>query len=221
MDDLNFILASASPRRKELLSWTGLLFSTRPVDTNETPREDELPSAYVARLAQEKATLAAQQNHAVWVLGSDTTVADGSDILGKPANPAQALEMLHRLSGRVHQVSTALALWHVPSAALTVEVCTSFVPMRKFSEAEIISYVASGDPMDKAGAYGIQNRDFHPVENFLGCFANVMGFPLCHFARLCKNLNISLPVDIPSSCQAHLQYSCPVFSNILSGQRVG
>jgi septum formation protein len=93
--------------------------------------------------------------------------------------------------------------------------------MRPYSDEEIDVYVASGDPLDKAGAYAIQHADFHPVENFSGCYASVMGLPLCHLVRTLCKMGIAPPADVPAACQAHLQYTCPISAAILRGETIG
>ena len=215
------MLASGSPRRKELLSWLDLPFETCSVDIDESPLNGEEPDLYVLRLSSLKAKEASRKNPGYCVLGSDTTVADGKLILGKPENPEQAVQMLESLRGRSHQVYTAVSFIDRSSNRKESILCCSKVPMREYSEEEIKTYVASGDPLDKAGAYGIQNRDFHPVENFSGCFANVMGLPICHLLRLFLSWGILVEKDISALCKTHLQYTCSISSKILSGQDLG
>ena len=215
------LLASGSPRRRELLSWLDLPFEVCSVDIDESPVNGEEPDRYVLRLSNLKAKKASAANPAYWVLGSDTTVADGQMILGKPGGPEQAEKMLLSLRGRCHQVYTAISVVDMSSNRIESTLCSSKVPMRKYSEEEINAYIASGDPLDKAGAYGIQNRDFHPVENFSGCFANVMGLPVCHLVRLLHSWGVLVEKDVSALCKTHLQYTCSISSRILSGQDLG
>ena len=221
----DIILASNSPRRRQLLAWTGWTFTISPVEIDEDPHPGEAPDLYVSRLAQAKGRVRAQQAPpGSLVLAADTTVADGMDVLGKPSDPEDAAQMLRRLRGHTHQVYTALSLVTAGSPAgdqSTSERCATNVPMRAYSEAEIAAYVATGDPLDKAGAYAIQHPGFHPVENFRGCFASVMGLPLCHLARAMTRLGFTPPNDIAAVCQANLEYACPVTRAILRGEDAG
>jgi predicted house-cleaning NTP pyrophosphatase (Maf/HAM1 superfamily) len=126
--------------------------------------------------------------------------------------------MLTQLRGRLHHVYTAVSLLDGQSGELDTVIACSPVHMRNYGDEEIAAYIASGDPFDKAGAYGIQNADFHPAEGFDHCFANVMGLPLCHLARLMRQRGIEPPADVPAACQSHLGYDCPVFEQILRGE---
>jgi septum formation protein len=216
------ILASTSPRRRQLLAWTGWAFTVAPVEIDETPHPGEAPDLYVSRLALAKGEVRSRQSPAgSLILAADTTVADGMSVLGKPADPLDAIQMLKRLRGRTHQVYTALALVTTGSSQATSERCASDVPMRAYSDEEIAAYVATGDPLDKAGAYAIQHPGFHPVENFQGCYASVMGLPLCHLVRAMAHLGFTPPYDVPAVCQANLEYDCPVTRAILRGEDAG
>jgi septum formation protein len=216
------VLASNSPRRREILSWTGLEYSVHPADIDESRIPDEPAEDYVMRLAERKAQVSASfAPFNGMVLAADTTVADGNDLLGKPASPEAAREMLLRLRGRTHQVHTAIVIY-IPSRGIRRQViCSTDVHMRKYDESEIAAYIKTGDPLDKAGAYGIQHPDFRPVIKFSGCFASVMGFPLCHFERLLRMMGFGERKEIPYVCQEHLSYSCPIFKNVLKGETVG
>lgn len=217
-----WILASNSPRRKELLGLFGQPISIVPADIDESEMEGEAPGDYVKRLAHIKAEVIAKRfPEAPIIIAADTTVADQAEILGKPVDEQDAQRMLLQLRGRKHQVYTAISLV-VPAKNLWVEeLCLSQVPMRHYQDAEIETYVASGDPMDKAGAYAIQHRGFHPVESFAGCFASVMGLPLCHLARGLTLLSLMPEVEINLACQRYLQYDCPVAELILAGEDIG
>jgi MAF protein len=209
------LLASNSPRRRELLSLTGWDFRVLPADIDETQRPEEDPCDYAMRMAIEKARAAAP--HAAEdeiVVAADTVVVDGGAILGKPATPEEAARTLRILRGHVHQVYTALAALRPVDQVMVTDLCETEVRMRAYTDAEIEDYVSSGDPMDKAGAYGIQHRDFNPVENVAGCYASVMGLPLCHLARTLRRLGQPPRTDVPATCQAALSYDCPVFENI-------
>ncbi len=217
------ILASNSPRRRQMLAWTGWAFEVDAADLNEEPLPGEPPAEYVLRLAGEKARTVAEHysGQPVVVLAADTTVADGSQLLGKPADTDEARAMLRRLRGRTHQVYTALALMDVQRSALAQDVCVSQVPMRNYSDEEIEAYIGSGDPFDKAGGYAIQHAQFRPVIHFSGCFASVMGLPLCHLQRLAARLDLLPTRDVPQTCQSNLQYPCPIWQAVLNGESLG
>ncbi len=220
--DLKITLASNSPRRRQLLGWLGIDFVSQPADIDESPLPGEAPRPYVLRLAEGKArTAALQQPAANLVLAADTIVADGSALLGKPAGAAGAREMLSALRGRVHQVHTALALLEPQSGRLQTELCSTDVPMREYSDGEMDAYIASGDPLDKAGAYAIQNAAFHPVEHFSGCYASVMGLPMCHLLRALRRQGDAPAVDVARICRENLKYDCPITEAVLRGEEIG
>lgn len=210
------ILASNSPRRRQLLSLGGWDFLVSVADVDETPLENEPPADYVLRLAEAKARATASHldgNHVV--LAADTTVVDGQEILGKPADEADAIRMLTQLRGRTHQVYTGVALLRMSDGLLLIDLCVTDVPMRSYSDEEIRAYVASGDPLDKAGAYAIQHAGFHPVAGMDGCFASVMGLPLCHILWMVRTMGIQPEANVPLACQKFLEYDCPVYRSIL------
>jgi MAF protein len=211
------ILASSSPRRKQLLALDGQPFTVEPADINEDVLPGEEPQAYVSRLAAEKARVIAERHAGedVLVIAADTTVVSDGEIIGKPVDEADAERILRRLRGRQHPVYTGLSLVRVADGAVRKDLATTQVPMRQYSDAEMSNYVASGDPLDKAGAYAIQHAEFHPVENLAGCFANVAGLPLCHLLRNLREWQLDLQVDLPAACQRHLNYECPVTERIL------
>lgn len=220
--DKIWILASNSPRRRELLGLFQQPFRVNPADIDETEFPGEAPNDYVCRLARTKAEAVAREfPNAPLIIAADTTVADGDEILGKPLDLQDADRMLKQLRGRQHQVYTAVALLIPVSGQMERELCTTQVPMRRYSDEEINAYIQSGDPMDKAGAYGIQHKGFHPVENFSGCFASVMGFPACHLARSLQKLGLSPAIKIDSACKQYLGYDCPIASQVLAGQNIG
>lgn len=216
----HFLLASGSPRRRELLALLNLPFDTASADVDESPQQGEPPAQMVARLAQAKAwaiARAARKPNAALVIAADTTVSLEGNPLGKPADEADAAQMLRALRGRTHQVHTAITLLDTRANHALSDLATTDVPMRNYGEDEIAAYIATGDPLDKAGAYAIQHAGFHPVDQMRGCFANVMGLPLCHLARTLRAAGIEPPANVPATCQAHIGYSCPVFADILSG----
>ena len=222
MTNHHLILASQSPRRRELLGLINLPFDIITADIDETPRNGETARDYTIRLSQEKAraVLDIAQNSVVGdalVLAADTTVADGDTILGKPIDDAAARSMLRQLRGRTHQVYTALTVINAATDQGVTEVSATDVPMRDYSDDEIEAYIASGDPFDKAGSYAIQNADFNPVPVLSGCYANVMGLPLCHVIRALRAFDSAPGVDIAARCQQTNEYVCDVFEQILAG----
>ena len=169
------ILASQSPRRQEILSRAGIRFISRPAEISEERMGDENPREHVGRLARLKAEAVAAAPEDV-VLGADTVVVIEGRILGKPADPAQAAWMLRLLSGREHEVITGFCLRAGGRSIVEVESTrVRFVPL---SEREIADYVASGEPMDKAGAYAIQGLASRFVDRIEGCYCNVVGLPV-------------------------------------------
>jgi len=203
------ILASNSPRRRQLLALGGWEFNVDVANIDESVRAGESPRDYVERLAREKVCVITTRSPSAGIIvGADTTVVIDGDILGKPADADEARAMLTRLRGRVHQVFTGISALRVSDGELLSEVVTTSVPMRNYSDEEIERYILSGDPMDKAGAYGIQNPDFQPVANMEGCYASVMGLPLCSLARLLGQQGIIPRAEVAGNCQGTLAYDC-------------
>jgi MAF protein len=202
-----------------LFALFNLPFDIASADVDESPHDGEAPAQMVARLSQAKASavagLLAMPDGAI-IIAADTTVSLDGVPLGKPVDRADARRMLRTLRGRTHQVHTALTLLDTRTNHSLTDVATTDVPMREYGDDEIAAYIASGDPLDKAGAYAIQHNGFHPVAEMRGCFANVMGLPLCHLARALRALGQKSPADIPVACQAHIEYHCPVFADILA-----
>ncbi len=181
----------------------------------------ESPREYVLRLAQAKALVAAEKaDPDNIIIGSDTAVIDGNEILGKPKDNEDAEKMLKQLRGRTHQVYTGVAVYRIHDRKMLTELCITDVPMRAYSDDEIKAYIQTGDPMDKAGAYAIQHSDFQPVESMSGCYASVMGLPMCHVVRTLQKLDVQAgrSANVPMACQTLLNYQCPVSSAILSGE---
>jgi MAF protein len=211
------VLASNSPRRRQLLALTGWKFTVSAADVDESQHVNENPADYVLRLAETKAR-AMSGNADRIILAADTTVVDGSDILGKPRDKAEATAMLKRLRGHAHQVYTGIALFRPQDGLLLKDLCVTDVPMRNYSDEEINAYVQTGDPLDKAGAYAIQHPGFQPVSRMDGCFASVMGLPVCHVLRLMRTIDIQPETRFFFSCETLLEYQCPVSNAILSGE---
>ena len=209
------MLASASPRRQELLQLTGLEVRVAAAEVDERRQRDESPRDMTRRLALAKAK--AVNSKSGLVLGADTVVVDGPHLLGKPKDHAEAREMLEALRGRSHQVITSIALFNPESGSELLDTCQSNVPMRQYSDSDLEQYLANGNPLDKAGSYAIQDREFIPVDmaQMQDCFANVMGLPLCHVAR---NLPMMPLADVPAACQTHTGYQCPIYSEVLKGK---
>lgn len=180
------VLASASPRRRDLLSLIGIDHDVRPANIDESMHDGETPQAHAERLAREKAA-AIEAPEAV-TIGSDTIVVVDGDVLGKPRDRAHAAEMLRRLSGRSHVVMTGVAVrWRHTVASGLVEVGVTF---RALGDDEIEAYVATGEPMDKAGAYGIQGFGATIVERIDGDYFAVMGLPLNRLVTLLRELGL-------------------------------
>lgn len=180
------LLASASPRRRELLTMVGIAHEVIPADIDEAYVPGEVPSAHAQRLAEEKAALVAARNPAAIVVGADTIVVVDGVVLGKPASRADAGRMLRALSGRSHVVYTAVAVRRGESAASAIEAVD--VTFRHLSDEEIAAYIDTGEPMDKAGAYGIQGFGAMIVERIDGDFFAVMGLPLGRMVRLMETI---------------------------------
>jgi septum formation protein len=169
------VLASQSPRRAEILRLAGIPFTVRSVPVDETARDGEKPEAYVCRLAEQKALAIPLQSGEV-ILGADTTVVIDGQMLGKPADAAEARHMLEALSGRRHEVLTGICLrWQLE---LIRDWAVTQVWFAEMSAQEIEEYVASGEPMDKAGAYAIQGLASKFIEKIDGCYFNVVGLPV-------------------------------------------
>jgi septum formation protein len=195
------VLASASPRRRQLLAQAGFTFQVHPADIPEDPLPGEDPTGYVSRLAREKAQVAFSvlrtERHAshtdplpdpLVVLGADTTVTIDDAILAKPEDAADAVRMLRLLSGRTHRVITGVAVVTADAVDVATEsTSVTFLPM---SEGEIATYVSTGEPMDKAGAYAIQGFAARWIPRIEGCYFNVVGLPLSVVSTLLANRGI-------------------------------
>lgn len=185
---MRLILASASPRRRELLAAAGLAFEIDAVPVDETPLAGETAESYVDRLARLKAETGLRRNPSDAVLGADTTVVVDGDILAKPDDEAQATAMLRRLSGRAHEVLTAVALAQRGSTACRVE--RTIVWVSPLTEAEIAWYVESGEPRDRAGAYAIQGLFSRFVLRLEGSYSNVVGLPVAAVLQILRDTGV-------------------------------
>lgn len=193
------VLASASPRRSELLRQIGVTFSVQPADVDETPLPNETAERYVKRLARDKALAVAASSPGAMVLGSDTSVVLDGVILGKPADEAEAVATLMRLSEASHQVMTAVAL--AQGERCECRVVVTDVQFRKLSRAEVGAYVASGEPMDKAGSYGIQGLGGIFVSDLRGSYSAVVGLPLQETAALLADAGHPVWENWPNSLE--------------------
>lgn len=217
------ILASASPRRRELFELLGLPFLVHTVPVDETPRLGEAPDVLVARLSAIKAAAVTQDLSAPslgqvkdmaeateggLVVAADTVVVLDDEILGKPRDAAHAKHMLQRLRDRAHLVHSGVTVAEMASGRAAIHLSTTHVWMRDYSETEIDDYVTSGDPLDKAGAYAIQHPDFRPAARIEGCFTGVMGLPLGKLADGLAHFGVTMPVDIATVCQGRTGHPC-------------
>jgi septum formation protein len=187
---VSLILASASPRRRELLTRAGLTVEVDPADVDERPEPGESPERYVERVARLKASAGARRHPGRPVLGADTVVVVDGEVLGKPADAEDAAGMLRRLAGRTHYVLTGVALaWQ---GQITTQIERTEVAMSAMSEDDVAWYVASGEPMDKAGAYAIQGLASRFVTRIEGSYSNVVGLPVATVVELLKTSGVFL-----------------------------
>ena len=197
------ILASASPRRSELLARLGIPFDVRPVSVIEDAGSAN-PTIVASRLARMKAEAARLLEPEAPVLAADTVVVHGGTILGKPRDAAEAREMLRRLRGESHRVITAVAVIPRGGRAALLRHPETEVTMRSYTDEEIEASIARGDPFDKAGAYAIQDPRLAPVESYSGCYCNVVGLPLWTTVELLRRAGVDITrislADLPPQC---------------------
>lgn len=198
------LLASSSPRRREILSRTDVPFSIVPANLDEDGFAESFQGSYpelVEALAVAKARAVAQTQPGFegLILAADTTVILDGDMLAKPRDPDEAIRMLRRLRGRMHQVATGVALYDCQAEKLESARATTNVWMRSYSDEEIAAYVATGDPLDKAGAYAVQHELFHPVERVEGCYLTVVGLPLCLVTMLLGRHGLAIAPLVPAA----------------------
>ncbi|HUI26415.1 MAG TPA: Maf family protein [Candidatus Kryptonia bacterium] len=182
----SLVLASASPRRRELLAQLGLDFEVMPSDVPERPRPSETADEFAARIAREKALHVAAQRRHQWVLAADTVVVVDGELLGKPCDRDDARRMLRLLSGRTHRVLTAVTLLAPGGASAGDVVIETKVRFRRVRDQEIEAYLNTDEPFDKAGAYAVQGRAAEFVAAIEGSYTNVVGLPLDEVAELCR-----------------------------------
>lgn len=199
---MRLILGSTSARRHMLMLEAGAKVELASPDINETEHPHEPADVYVGRMSREKAHAVQQQlplhTHAL-ILTADTTVADGPQILGKPANSAEAKRMLIQLRHRSHMVHSGVSLLNTVNDELHTIIVSTEVVMRDYSDAEIDDYIESGDPFGKAGSYAIQNTTFYPVAELKGCYLNVVGLPMCVVCELLARQGVHLAGAVPCS----------------------
>ena len=193
---MKFILASASPRRRELLASIGLDFEVLPSNVPEIHEEGEAPEEYVARLSRDKAHALASLHPDRWVIAADTTVLLGDQLLEKPTDAADAARMLGAIAGKTHVVYTGVTLENVSSGHRETRVAESEVRMLPLSSSEIEWYVRTGEPLDKAGAYAVQGIGAMFIDSIHGSYTNVVGLPLATLFQMLRKAEIDpLPRD--------------------------
>jgi len=182
------ILASASPRRREILQSLGLNFKIIPAHVNEDYLQGESPSKHVRRLSYNKAMAIALKHQNAWVLGADTIVVIDGVILGKPQNKTQAKKMLRKLSGREHTVFTGFTIANIAFGICSTKVIQSAVRFKTISPDEMNWYIACDEPYDKAGGYAIQGKGAYFIQSIRGSYTNVIGLPLCEVLEILKKI---------------------------------
>ncbi len=183
-----FILASASPRRIELLNLLGLRFEVMPSNVDEKFMKGETPRDHVLRLSEEKARMASALHPEAWVMGADTIVIINGNVLGKPRTPDEAREMLGKLSGRIHTVFTGFTVTRKSADILIRDAVESSVLFREVPEDEMAWYIKTQEPYDKAGGYAVQGIGAFFIKEIHGSYTNVMGLPLCEVVDVLKRI---------------------------------
>lgn len=209
--DRQLILASGSPRRQQFLRELGLAFRVVVADIDETPLPDEAPIPLAERLAGAKARAVAARlppGKDALIVAADTVVAQGHELLGKPIDHADATRMLLRLRNGPHYVHSSISLFDTRSRTLLTRVNSTLVQMRDYSDDEIADYVATGDPLDKAGAYAIQHPTFAPVCALTGCISGVIGLPLADLRDLLAAVGYSFAAAVAPVCARHTPFPC-------------
>jgi MAF protein len=202
------VLASSSPRRRELLALLDLPFQAVDPQVDESPLEGEKPKSTALRLASAKAQEAARSHPDAIIVAADTLVILGEKILGKPKDRAEAVAILKALRGKKHRVTSGVIVLAGATGEKREEVAETQVWMRAYSEEEIARYIGRGEPFDKAGGYAIQDKEFRPVARVKGCYANVMGLPLCHLYRALKRVGVNPPSTPLEACKRFMGYNC-------------
>ena len=214
----HLLLASQSPRRRQLIQLIGYPFTAISADVDEssvTQPDPALNAIETAELKAQAATQLENANETTVIVAADTIVALGRQMLGKPTDEAEAFQMLSALRGRTHEVHTGVVLLEMGSGRLVKGVHTAVVTMRPYSDEEIAAYVATGDPLYKAGAYAIQHPQFQTVSHLEGCYLGVMGLSICYLVELLTQLGLTKVADLSAIHQAHQGYPCPIFNSWL------
>ncbi len=209
------LLASRSPRRRELLYLLGIPFEVVSPRVQEHVVSGEDASEVALRLARMKAEAAARIEQGKIIVAADTVVVLRGRVMGKPAGAAAASAMLGALRGSEHQVISSLAVLDPAGQGITVQAVETRVWMRNYRAEEIADYIARGEPFDKAGGYAIQDPIFHPVREIEGCYANVMGLPLCHLYLRFKEMGFPLLTSPLRACETYSGEQCLVAPQIL------
>ena len=222
MTQRKFWLASNSPRRREMLAWMDWNLEASAANIDENRHSEESVQEYVLRIAAEKAVNPIPRvGSDDIIIAADTIVVLDEEMLGKPTDEREAFKMLSQLRAREHWVMTAIAVRSGGTEYVHQDICRTRVQMREYTDEEIKQYIASGDPMDKAGAYAIQSTIFHPAVDFNGCFASVMGLPLCHLERTLQKFSIYELSGLAIICQNHLKYKCLITDRVMAGEEIG
>ena len=195
------VLASASPRRQQYLLDMGLVFSVQTAAIVEHPVDYEDPIAFVLRMAREKAAAVRVLFPNAWIIGGDTIVCLGQRILGKPVDSGDAVAQLMALSGREHVVRTGFCVTHAGKGVEVTQAVTTKVRFAPFSVATARAYVATGESLDKAGAYAIQGKGACLVQSIEGSYSNVVGLPLCELLQVLREHDVIWPTIPPSGVQ--------------------
>ena len=218
MFNLNLlILASSSPRRKELLSSIGIPFTVIEPTGDESYESNKKPEYIAQVLAQNKAVAVGKNKRHGMILAADTIVTMDNQIMGKPKTKIEARAMLQQLKGKIHTVITGLAWIDIESGFSRTEFHKTVVQMREYTDHEVLRFIATGSPFDKAGGYAIQDAHFNPARKIIGCYTNVVGLPLCdvlkflskstslrtapHMLKLWASDNTTLETPLNSSCK--------------------
>ena len=205
--NLPIVLASQSPRRQEFMRQLGLNFSIHSADIDENAYPNEIPTDFVQRLSREKAAAVAKDYPDALIIAADTIVVLENRILGKPVDASHARKILEELRDKKHFVYSALSFLQTKTNQKFSSISSTSITMRNYTDAEISAYIASGDPMDKAGAYAIQNKNFAPTLCWDGCYTNVMGFPLGDLEMGLAQFGIEIP-NMAQKCSAITGVGC-------------
>lgn len=214
---MTLVLGSSSPRRYDLMAMLQVPFEVEKPDVDESLRAGEPPAEYVQRLSREKAAAIAARRPEAVIAAADTIVVFLGEVFGKPRDVEHAREMLRRLRGQQHRVLSGVTVHDVATGKALTDLCESKVTLREMSDDEVDAYVASGDPLDKAAAYAIQNTETAPVETVVGCPANVMGLPMCHVVRALRRQGVTLPDSPPLGCRIQYGYQCAIAEEVMPG----